>query len=49
MKAVNNYIIITPIKEEKKTESGFIMQDDKAEFRYLKVLMWLFIVLFMTI
>mgnify|MGYP000145761619 CR=1 FL=1 len=36
MKAVNNYIIITPIKEEKKTESGFIMQDDKAEFRYLK-------------
>ena len=36
MKAVNNYIIITPIKEEKKTESGFIMRDDKAEFRYLK-------------
>ena len=36
MKAVNNYIIITTIKEEQKTESGFIMQDDTAEFRYLK-------------
>lgn len=36
MKAVNNYIIIKGIKEEKKTDSGFIMQDDKAEFRYLK-------------
>lgn len=36
MKAVNNYIIITTIKEEQKTEGGFIMQDDKAEFRYLK-------------
>jgi len=36
MKAVNNYIIIKGIKEEKKTDSGFIMQDDKSEFRYLK-------------
>ena len=36
MKAVNNYIIIKGIKEEKKTNSGFIMQDDKSEFRYLK-------------
>ena len=36
MKAVNNYIIIKGIKEEKKTDSGFIMKDDKAEFRYLE-------------
>ena len=36
MKAVNNYIIIKGIKEEKKTNSVFIMKDDKAEFRYLK-------------
>mgnify|MGYP003634364625 CR=1 FL=1 len=36
MKAVNNYIIIKGIKEEKKTDSGFIMKDDKTEFRYLK-------------
>ena len=36
MKAVNNYIIIKGIKEENKTDSGFIMKDDKAEFRYLK-------------
>lgn len=36
MKAVNNYIIITKIKEEIKTDYGFIMQDNKSENRYLK-------------
>ena len=36
MRAVNNYIIVTPIKEEIKTDFGFIMQDDKKEIRYLK-------------
>ena len=36
MKAVNNYIIITKIKEELKTDFGFIMQDTKGEIRYSK-------------
>ena len=36
MKAVNNYIIITKIKEELKTDYGFIIQDNKNEIRYLK-------------
>ena len=36
MKAVNNYIIITKIKEEIKTDFGFIMQDTKGEIRYSK-------------
>ena len=35
MRAVNNYIIIKGIKEEQKTDSGFIIQDN-TEFRYLK-------------
>jgi co-chaperonin GroES (HSP10) len=36
MKAVNNYIIITKIKEELKTDYGFIIQDTKGELRYSK-------------
>ena len=36
MKAVNNYLIITKIKEELKTDYGFIIQDNKNEIRYLK-------------
>jgi len=36
MRAVNNYIIVTPIKEEIKTEFGFIMQDDKKRDPLLK-------------
>ena len=35
MRAVNNYIIIKGIKEDQKTDSGFIIQDN-TEFRYLK-------------
>ena len=36
MRAVNNYIIVIPIKEEIKTDFGFVMQDDGKEIRYLK-------------
>ena len=35
MQAINKYIIVNEIKEEKKTESGLLLTvDDQAEFRY---------------
>lgn len=37
MKAVNNYIIITEIKEEKKSENGLLIMDQHTnDIRYLK-------------
>lgn len=35
MQAINKYIIINEIKEEKRTQSGLLLTaDDQAEFRY---------------
>ena len=35
MQAINKYIIVNEIKEEKKTQSGLLLTvDDQAEFRY---------------
>lgn len=37
MKAVNNYIVITEIKEEVKSESGLLIMDQHTnDIRYLK-------------
>ena len=37
MKAINNYIIITEIKEEPKSESGLLIMDQHtSDIRYLK-------------
>ena len=37
MKAVNNYIIITEIKEEKKSKNGLLIMDQHTnDIRYLK-------------
>ena len=37
MKAVNNYIIIQPIKEEPKEEKGLLIMDQHVDdIRYLK-------------
>ena len=37
MKAVNNYIIITEVKEEKKSENGLLIMDQHTnDIRYLK-------------
>ena len=37
MKAVNNYIVITEIKEETKSESGLLIMDQHTnDIRYLK-------------
>jgi len=37
MKAVNNYIVITEIKEEPKSESGLLIMDQHtSDIRYLK-------------
>lgn len=37
MKVVNNYIIITEIKEEKKSENGLLIMDQHTnDIRYLK-------------